>query len=248
MHKKINLLTAILMIALTLSSLSSRSQVLIAILLGDQLNSGSIEFGITGGFNQTYMLQIEEAKRLNHFNLGFYFDFRLKKEKPWYLYTGVLVKSEMGASNINVYSLNDDDLDSAMVGGSINRNIRYFMVPVTIKYRFKSNIFVLAGAQLSLRHKATDEFVNSIDEKELLIKVNTKDSYRRIDAGLTAAAGYKFRYGAMMNIGLRYYYGLADVYKEGSGLGYATNSALFVFAEIPIGAQRQVRPPREPKK
>ena len=240
------LLAAMMIIALTLSGMTARSQILISILLGDKLNNGSIEFGLTGGFNRTWMYQTENAEGINHFNLGFYFDFRLKKDMPWYIYTGVLVKSEMGASNIDLYPLNDPEVDSAMVGGSINRYIRYFMVPITVKYRFKNNIFVLAGGQVSLRHKATDEFTNStFDDNDLVLKYKTKDNYRRLDAGLTAAAGYKFRYGAMMNIGMRYYYGLADVFKSGTGLGYATNSALFVFAEIPIGAERKTRPPKE---
>lgn len=227
-------------------SLPAKSQILISILLGDKLNSGAIEFGLTGGLNKTYMMQTEEAKGLNHFNLGFYFDFRLKKETGWYLYTGVLVKSEMGASNVPLYSLSDPDLDSALSGGSINRIIRYFNVPITIKHRFKNNIFVLGGAQLGLRTRAQDEFTNSINnDDDLVYKHDSRDYYRRIDAGLTAGAGFKFPYGAMMNVGARYYYGLTDVFTEGHG--YATHSALYIFAEIPIGAERKVRPPREKK-
>ena len=246
MNRKLTLLTATMMLVLVLTSVSARSQILISILLGDKLNNGTIEFGLTGGFNRTWMYQTENAEGINHFNLGFYFDFRLKKDMPWYVYTGVLVKSEMGASNIDTYPLGNPEVDSAMAGGTVNRYIKYFMVPLTIKYRFKNNIFVLAGGQVSLRHKATDEFTNTIYNKDdLVFKNKTSDNYRRLDAGLTAAAGYKFRYGAMMNIGVRYYYGLVDVFKTGTGLGYATNSALFVFAEIPIGAERQIRPEKK---
>ena len=237
----------IILLSLMMLSSLSRSQILISILLGDKLNSGAIEFGLTGGLDRTYMIQTEGAKGLNQFNIGFYFDFRLKKETGWFLYTGCLVKSGMGASNVAIYSLDNPDLDSTMVGGSINRKISYFNVPITIKYRFKSNIFVLAGTQLGLRHRATDEFTNTINNTDdLVYKHDTRDYYRRIDAGLTAGIGYKFRYGTMMNMGVRYYYGLADVFNE--GYGYATNSALYVFAEIPIGAERKVRPPREKKR
>ena len=229
---------------LLLLAAPARSQVLISILLGDMLNTGAIEFGLTGGFNQTYMLETEGSKGLNNFNLGFYFDIRLKKETTWFLYTGCLVKSNMGASNIDVYSVNDTYLDSVMANGSINRIIQYFNVPVTVKYRFKSNVFVLGGAQLGLRYKARDEFTNSISNKDdIVYKHVTKDNYNRIDAGLTAGVGYKFRYGVMMNLGARYYYGLANVFREGHG--YAKNSALYLFAEIPIGAERKVRPPKE---
>ncbi|MCK5765891.1 MAG: hypothetical protein KAH26_07900, partial [Bacteroidales bacterium] len=120
----------IILLSLMMLSSLSRSQILISILLGDKLNSGAIEFGLTGGLDRTYMLQTEGAKGLNQFNIGFYFDFRLKKETGWFLYTGCLVKSGMGASNVAVYPIGNHNLDSTMVGGSINRKISYFHVPI----------------------------------------------------------------------------------------------------------------------
>jgi len=235
----------ILICLMTISSISN-SQILITLLLGDKLNTGSIEFGLTGGYNRNHLIGLKNSGGTNNFNLGFYFDFRLKKERPWYVYTGVLVKSTMGAGDVPVYSLNDQYLDSAMVGGHVTRNINYFNVPAAIKYRFKNNLFVLGGFQFGLRSKATDEFTNTVNDKnDLVYKHKTKDNYNRIDAGLTAGLGYKFRYGVMMNIGVRYYYGLVDVFKEGPD--YGRNSSLYVFAEIPFGAERKVRPPEEVK-
>ena len=221
---------------------TARSQILISILLGDKLNSGAIEFGLTGGYNYTHLIGLKDAEGANNFNLGFYFDFRIKNN--WFVYTGVLVKSTMGASGVPVYSLNDLNLDSTMVGGSINRKISYFNVPATIKYRFKSNVFVLGGFQFGLRTRATDEFTNTVNsDDDLVYKHKTKDNYKRLDAGLSAGFGYKFRYGAMMNIGVRYYYGLVDVFKTGPD--YGTNSSLYLFAEIPIGVDRKKRPEKE---
>jgi hypothetical protein len=234
-----------------LFSTPGRSQILISILLGDKLNSGAIEFGITGGLNRTHMFPMKETTGLNNFNLGFYFDFRLKKDLPLYIYTGCLIKSEMGASNISVYSLDDPNFDSLMADGYINRIIPYFNVPVTVKYRFKNNIFVLGGAQLGLMNRAVDEFTNEINNKDdIIYKEYTKKQYNRIDAGATIGAGYKFKYGAMMNIGIRYYYGLTNVYKDDFKIeyGHTTNSSLYIFAEIPIGAERKTRPPKEKNK
>ena len=244
------LLSALVITLLAMSIQPARSQVLISILLGKYLNTGAIEFGLTGGLNWNQMYQIKQAELQREFHIGFYFDFRLKKEKRWYLYTGCLVKSTMGATNVPLYGTGDDDIDSAMVGGYINRTASYFQVPITIKYRFKSNVFALAGVQLGLKHKATDEFTNEIyDKDDLVFKVNTKDEYRRIDAGVTGGVGYKFRYGASMNLGVRYYLGLTEIYKDDfkSAYGLVTNSSLYVFAEFPIGAKREKRPPREPK-
>lgn len=41
----------VLIYALFLGALTSRGQVLISLLLGDELNSGKIEFGLDGGVN-----------------------------------------------------------------------------------------------------------------------------------------------------------------------------------------------------
>lgn len=246
-NKLIPIKPIIILLCLMMFSGMAKSQILISLLLGNTLNNGTIEFGLTGGLNRTWMLETEGSKGLNQFNIGFYFDIRLKKETGWYFNTGCLVKGNMGASNVAIYSTGDAEIDSAMVGGHINRKIGYFNVPLAIKYRFKNNVFVIAGGQLGLRHKATDEFTNTVyNDDDVVFKYKTKDYYRRLDGGLTAAVGYKFRYGAMMNMGVRYYYGLSDAFKE--GYDYAKNSSLYVFFELPIGAERKVRPPREKKK
>ncbi len=214
----------------------SRSQILISLLLGDKLNTGQIEFGLTGGYNRSQILQEPRVKHLNVFYLGFYFDFLLKKN--WYLYTGVHVKARMGASSIPVYSLDDPDLDTVFYGESINRKISYFNVPIEIKYRFKNNIYVDAGFQLGLRYRAFDEFINSINTvDDLIYKQDIRDEICRLDAGVSGGLGYKMFKGLGMNFGLRYYYGLVDIYKDASLRG--TNSALYIFAEIPIGAGKK---------
>ena len=140
---------------------TAQSQILISLLLGDKLNSDKLEFGIDGGFNRSYLNGIDEAKGLNNFHLGFYFDFKLKNN--WYLNTGVRVKSNVGATNISVYSLGDDDLDSVMVKGDVTRKISYFYVPVHIKYRFARQFYALAGFQIGLKHKANDLFYNTLN-------------------------------------------------------------------------------------
>ncbi len=236
----------VLLLCLMMLSSLSRSQILISILLGDKLNTGAIEFGLTGGYNRNHLFGLKDATGANNFSLGFYFDFRLKKETGWYLYTGCLVKSTMGAT-VPIYSLNDPDLDTVFVGGSVERRINYFNVPVAIKYRFKNRIFLLGRVQFGLRHKAVDVFTNTYNSKnDISYKNITKDNYKRLDAGLTAGLGYKFKYGVMMNMGIRYYYGFVDVFKAGPE--YGTNSSFYIFAEIPIGADRNPRPPGEKKK
>jgi hypothetical protein len=215
----------------------ARTQVLISILLGDKLNSGKIEFGLDGGVNWSALNGLNDSKSIASFNLGFYFDIKLKKN-PWTINTGVIVKSTMGAGKLPVYSLGDDALDSAFKEGKVDRKISYFNVPVMIKYRFKNNIYVKGGIQLGLRYNAHDNFSNSVkEEDDLEYKLKIKDQFHQLDAGFAFGAGYRLMKGAGMNIGLQYYFGFVDVVIDDTS-PKQFNRVLYLTAGIPIGAKK----------
>lgn len=219
---------------LFLIGFTSNSQVLISILLGDKLNTGKIEFGLQGGLNWSTLKGLDGSSNLRGFNLGFYFDFKLK-DPSWMLNTGVIVKSPMGADDLPVYSLNDSHLDSAFSGGSVARKVKYFNVPVMMKYNFRNHFFVKGGIQLGLRNKAFDEFTKSVkDEDDLKYKVKIKDEFHPLDAGLALGVGYRLMQGNGMNFDLQYYYGLIDVVIDDSTPNQF-NRVFYVTAAIPIG-------------
>jgi hypothetical protein len=210
------------------------SQVLISLLLGDKLNTGKIEFGLNLGLNRSYLTGLDESTGVNNFVLGFYFDILLKNKL--YINTGVQVKSRVGATNIPVYSLDNNDLDSAFAEGYVSRQLNYFYVPVFLKYKFEKNIFIDGGVQVGLFYKGTDLFQNTIENKDdLSYKNDVRTQFKRIDAGVSAGVGYKFKKGLGLNIGARYYYGMMNIYKTGSK---TNNSYFYFYADIPIGAKK----------
>ena len=213
---------------------ASNAQVLISLIFGDELNTGNIEFGLDGGLNWTNINGIDQADYLMGWNLGFYFDIKLSD--PWMLNTGVVVKGNMGAENIPVYSLNDPELDNLFSdGGRVTRKLNYFSVPVMIKYKFENNIYVKAGVQLGLMYNGYDTFIKSVNEEDdLQHEVNIKDQYHPLDAGLAAGLGYRLMGGDGMNIGLNYYYGLIDVRIDDSTPS-ELNQAVYLNVGIPIG-------------
>jgi len=215
-------------------SVSSNSQVLISILLGDKLNSGKIEFGLDGGWSLSTLSGIDPSKGHSNFNLGFYFDVATKNP-VWSISTGVRVKSTMGASGLDVYSLDNTNLDSVFSTGSITRKLNYFNVPIMMKYMFKNHLYAQAGIQLGLRYKGSDVFLNSIDEDDDLSYVaNVKNDYHPLDGGLCAGLGYRFIKGNGMNLGLQYYYGMIDV-RISDASPNEFNRTLYVNVGIPIG-------------
>ncbi|MGB5355735.1 MAG: PorT family protein, partial [Eudoraea sp.] len=76
----------------------AQSQVLISLLFGDKLNSDKIKFGLEGGVNFANVTNLETATVTPNFNIGFYFDFKLKNSPNWFLHSGVIIKSTMGAN------------------------------------------------------------------------------------------------------------------------------------------------------
>ncbi|HBH22104.1 MAG TPA: PorT family protein [Cytophagales bacterium] len=218
---------------------TAQSQIIISLLLGDKLNSPNLEFGIEGGLNRSFLSGIEESEGFNHFHLGFYFDIRLKNDL--WLNTGVRVKSNVGARKIAPYSLDDPELDAVFLEGHINRDIRYWYVPVHLKYRFGGNkqFFVNVGGQIGLRNKADDIFYNTVNDKDdVTFKLDIRDHIKRIDAGLSGGLGYKFK-GNGMNLGATYYLGLTNIMKTTDLAQYdyaSRNSSMYIYLDIPIGA------------
>jgi hypothetical protein len=212
----------------------SNGQVLISLLLGDKINSGKLEFGLDGGANWSNISNLDEGKGTVGFNLGFYFDFKMNEKL--YIHTGVIVKSPMGSKDLSPYLLGNDDLDSVLSTGSVRRKLRYFNVPVFLKYRFVDHFFAEFGPQVGWLHKAIDEFSTELFEKnDLTFQNNIRDEYRRIDAGITLGLGYRLMKGNGMNLGIRYYCGLVNILKENPN-GSQRNSSLYLFVGIPIGA------------
>lgn len=210
----------------------SHGQVLISLLLGDKLNSEKLKFGLDGGVSFTSLSNITGADTRNSFFLGFYFDIIF--HQPWSLYTGVMAKSSMGAKGLVPYATGDDLLDQLLEESSVERKLSYFNVPIMLRYSFQNFIFLEGGMQLGLLHKAEDKFrVNVLDDDEILYTNEIREQYKRLDFGLSVGAGYKLMQGDGISIGLRYYGGLVDIQKEG-GAGIR-NSAVYIFANIPIG-------------
>lgn len=226
--KKILLLLSILVFGF-----QANSQILISLLLGDKLNSDKLEFGLDGGLTSS-RLNGPNAKPLQTFNIGFYFDIKFKNPS-WMFVTGVQVKSNLGAKGMSVYSLNDPRLDTVFAGGSVTRKVSYFNVPIMVRHLFKNHIFAEAGFQTALRNKAYDYFYKDLyEEEDTYHKRSLKSDLKWLDFGLTAGLGYRLMGGNGMNLSARYYYGLVNIVKD-PALASQQNSAWYFNVGIPIG-------------
>ncbi len=227
-----NLIKTFVLSFLLLFSVTLKAQVLISLVFGEALNTPKIEFGMIGGLNRSYLNDISGSEGLNHFNLGFYFHVNVKNNS--FISTGVLVKSNVGATGMPVYSLGNADFDSIYKGGTLTKKISCFYVPIMYHHRFNNRWYIEAGPQAGLRTKAVDIFETSTLDGDLSYTKDVKDQYTRLDFGLVGGAGYKFKKQLKsMAIGVNYYYGLVNVSLTPDVT--MKNSSLNFYLKIPIG-------------
>jgi hypothetical protein len=219
---------------LMLFSKAMNSQVLISLLFGNALNTPKIEFGLVGGDNISYFTNVPDSKAMGNFNIGFYFHILLKESS--YLSTGVLVKSNVGATGMPTYSVGDAAFDSIYASGTLTTEINYFYVPILFQQRFNNNRWYLEGGfQVGLRNKAYDIFDQNAFDGDLTYTTNVGDDYRRLDAGLMGGAGYKFKKEIKsIAVGVNYYYGLVNVSLNNDKS--VKNASAYFYIKIPIGA------------
>lgn len=222
---------ALLCLISLLSWETANSQVLISLLFGDKLNSPNIEFGLEGGFNFSQIEAFESNKRLSAFNLGFYFDIRLKDS--WKFYTGVLVKSKLGAENLTESDLSLLEIVPQEENGNYAQYINNFLVPTLIKYEFANRIYAEAGPQFGLAYKSWVQFDSDVDGEETRIRIDNKDILNPFEVGGVIGAGYRLKPGKAISLGLKYYHGFTNAFK---GISGSRNNSIFLKCTIPIGA------------
>ncbi len=212
------------------------SQVVIALLFGDKLNSPNLKFGLDGGINFFTLAGNSNAKFSNGFNLGLYFDIRLKQESRWYIHTGLILKSPMGCQELKPYLLNDAALDTMFANGNVKRELRYINLPLLIRYYFADQFFIEAGPMAGVLVKATDVFQTTVNEEnDVSYRNNIYKKTNLFDIGAMGGLGYHFMKGTGMNLGVRYYYGFISNPNDAS-YGTGKNQSLYAYLSIPIGA------------
>jgi hypothetical protein len=223
-------LSIFFIILFSIISAPLKSQVIIALLFGDKLNSDKLEFGLTVGPNFS-TISNSEANWKTGLGLGLYFNVKLSDN--WFFHPEAIPKSPFGGKGIPVYPLNDANLNTSFQNGSITREISYISLPLLFRYRIKGLLFAEAGPQLSLRTNAKDIFKEDVAGGQLEFTNDVEDEYTRFDFGVAAGLVLKFKRDNGIGIGLRYYYGFVDVLKTMGGS--QQNSGLFLYISFAVG-------------
>lgn len=166
--------------------------------------------------------------RINFYEIG-----------TWFFYTGVIVKATLGLDELIPNDIDFLGTDTYPDKGNYKQRINYFLIPALINYKFKGRIYLEAGPQFGLRTKAWVEYEADIDGKDAIIREFNKDALNRLDVGILGGAGFRISERITgWTIGVRYYYGFVDVYKDRSG---TKNNTIFLKVNIPIGAGEKAK-------
>jgi hypothetical protein len=221
---------------------SAYSQIIIAILFGDKLNTGKLEFGIVVAPTFTTISNLD-CKYRNGFNLGIYFN--IHPDERFFIHVEGVAKGAFGAKGIIPYTTGSDTLDNLFAGGSVERKIKAFSLPLLCRYAISPKFFAEAGIQADMMLGAKDIFNSEINGSDLDYTVKINDNVALLDFGLTGGLFYKFRKDKRsMGMGIRYFQGLTDIITTTSGT--QMNVAWQLIVTIPIGAGKV--PPNGTKK
>ncbi|MBO9572358.1 MAG: PorT family protein [Chitinophagaceae bacterium] len=219
-------------------ALSGRTQIVVALLFGDKLNTGKLEFGLVVSPAITSITNIESDPRFG-FNLGIYLNIR--PDKRWFLHVEGIGKGAFGARGISPYPTGNDSLDNLLATGSVERKIQVFSMPVLLRYRISKLFFAEGGIQPNLMLKTKDIFTNEVNGSELNYTVKITDQLNRLDFGVAGGLFYKFSdHRQSMGIGLRYFYGLTDTHRFVKGT--QANTAWVINVTIPVGTGKSQAP------
>ncbi|HEX2683757.1 MAG TPA: outer membrane beta-barrel protein [Ferruginibacter sp.] len=214
--------------------ITARAQIVVALLFGDKLNSGKMEFGLTVTPGFTSMTN-ESGEAKSSFNLGLYFNIR--PDRKLFLHLELVGKGAFGQKNIIPYATGNDTLDHLFAEGSIERKIQVFSMPVLARYRLDKLFYAEAGMQVNMRLKVKDIFHAKPEGGDLDYTINATKNFTLLDFGVNAGLFYKFSdTKKSMGIGLRYFYGLTDVYKTKDGT--QANTAFLINVTIPVGTSK----------
>ncbi len=189
----------------------AQAQVLIALILGDELNSGKIEFGLTTGVNASSMDGVAGGEAAPAVYLGLYFDIKLSDN--WYFHPETWPKCVLGEGQLPPYATGDAGLDAQLAEATVHRKIDCIPTSFMITRRLGQHVYIDAGPYGNLVLGGRDVFTRETADDELSYTVKISDQLHRVELGAGFGARYKLSKGLGMNFGVHYFMGLTAVDK-----------------------------------
>ena len=230
-------------LGLLLLPYASQSQILIALVFGDKLQSEKMSFGLTAGLNSSALKGFEFSRTAARLKFGLFFNFKLNDRlilSPEFLFS-----SGYGQQNIPFYSTGSSLVDSSIVDAEITRLLNYFSLPVMLKVRTWDQLYVNVGFQTSLRKESTDRYLEELGDDQIVYSKSIKNDLNPIDVGGLIGFSYILFKGKGAGINLNYYHGFTNINNGTLAGGDMYNRSIQASANIPIGTKSKDELPKE---
>ncbi len=226
---------ALFVLMITFAATLGHSQVLIALLFGDKLTSEKFELGIRLAGNWQDLTGLQGTS--GRFSIGFGIYGTLKLSEKFSLQPELLFKDPRGAEGVPPDMFGNPNLDPLLENAAVTAKLAYVSLPVLFKYHLSPKFSLGFGPQIGYLSSAKKEYVAQVyTEEDLVFKDDIKSKLNAWDFALAFNLEYRLMKKRAVQIGLRYYLGLTDIYKDNPG-DPVRNSVVQVYIGIPIGGK-----------
>ncbi len=201
---------------------------LLVLIFGDKAASEKFNFSIVGGLNSSNISNQLDNHSLLGINFGL--GINMKLSEKWYFKPEFKPLNSMGFKG-NSSLKTGTTVDGLFANVPTSRSLNYLDIPVMMHYQATEKLMLGFGPQVNFLTKAQEKFEGKNDAT---YEQNIKDKLNKTDYGFAAAVTYQLntqRNGKGINLQLRYYQGLQDVYKN---VGSNKNSAFSFNLEFPF--------------
>lgn len=224
---------SVFILMLTLAASLAHSQVLIALLFGDKLSTDKFQLGIRLAGNWENFTGWDGTEIRFDFGFGIYGALKLSPKLT--LQPELLFKDPRGADGLPTKAFGNADLDPLLEDAAVTAKLAYVSLPVLLKYHLTPQLSLGFGPQLGYISSARYEYKAEVYAKEdLVFKEDIKSTLNSLDFALAFSVEYTLQKRKAIQIGLRYYLGLVDIFKDSSGHS-VKNSVIQVYLGIPVG-------------
>ena len=220
--------------ALLLCSRICLSQVLIALVFGDKLNTDKIGLGIQLSAQGFQLTNTKDQVDLG-FAFGAYLDIKLSEKLTVSNY--FMFKSPKGGKNIPQeywFNQNEPLLTNDV---TLKRHLTYMEFTPMLRYHLNAVLSVSLGPQFAVNTKGTDIYQDKTDDGNITYRYRLSDDITLMDVGMAFDIQWQLMKGKGLRINARFAQSFINIYKD-SEFGNAKNQAFQLGVGIPIGGRK----------
>ena len=206
-----------ILLLLYVAPLTTNSQALVALLLGDKIKSNKVKIGIFLGEQSSYITDANTVtfKPNLSFTIGTYIDVKMKKNNKWILQNYIIFKSPKGADGLDVSkeSISDNIVLNENMK-MLRRNITYFQLTPVIRFCFTSSWLLGIGPYAGFKILVKDTYSTKKDDGDLTYKLKKNSDFSTLDTGIAFDIQCRLIKGNGIQLNLRYEQGFTNIYKS----------------------------------